>query len=330
MAENSAIEWCDHTFNAWIGCQEVSPACDFCYAKRQNAHRKWVDGWGPDGERRRTSRALWRQPHKYQRQASTFRKENGRRQRVFVNSLSDVFDNKADPQWRADLFATIEACPDVDFLLLTKRPQNIRAMLPANWENGYPNVWLGVTVENQAEADRRLPHLKAIPAARHFLSIEPLLAPLTLEPEADSSYQMLSKWYGPNGFDPTGSQPRLLRMKGNIWKVDWVIVGGESGPKARPVHPDWIRALRDQCAAGKVPFFFKQWGEWRERAHAGEELGLNLPEDLSTAWPDGTIGNGNSTANGGYGKPLFRFGKKKAGRILDGRTHNEFPESMAA
>lgn len=234
MGVDTKIEWAHHTFNAWIGCTKVSPGCDHCYAARQDAHRRWTpDGWG--GPRRRTSAEYWKQPLKWDRAAA----RKGERHRVFCSSLADVFDNQVDAAWRADLWPLIAATPHLDWLLLTKRPQNIKKMLPADWGSGYQNVWLGTTVENQAEADRRIPHLLAVPARVRFLSCEPLLGPIDLTRVA-----------GRAGLDPHW----CMKKSG----LGWVIVGGESGPGARPMHPDWARSLRDQCAAARVPFFVKQ------------------------------------------------------------------------
>lgn len=236
MGIDTKIEWAHHTFNAWIGCTKVSPGCDHCYAARQDAHRRWTpDGWG--GPRRRTSAEYWKQPLKWDRAAA----RKGERHRVFCSSLADVFDNQVDAAWRADLWPLIAATPHLDWLLLTKRPQNIKKMLPADWGSGYQNVWLGTTVENQAEADRRIPHLLAVPARVRFLSCEPLLGPVNLR----NAFIV-----GPEGgWEWWGAERHMLH---------WVIVGGESGPGARPMHPDWARSLRDQCATAGVPFFVKQ------------------------------------------------------------------------
>ena len=249
MAETTGIEWTDATFNPWIGCTAVSPACDHCYAKTL------VERWGGDfAQRRHTAPANWRKPLAWNAAAA----RAGERKRVFCASLADVFDNQVPEEWRADLWALIRATPALDWQILTKRPQNIAKMLPADWGRGYRNVWLGCTAENQTEAWRRIPHLLTASSARAFLSCEPLLGALDLTP-----------W-----------------LRG----IDWVICGGESGPGARPMHPDWARALRDQCAEARVPFFFKQWGEW-------------APDHMHMA----------------------RVGKKLAGATLDGRTHKEFP-----
>ncbi len=231
MAERTEIAWCDSTFNPWVGCTKVSAACDHCYAeswgKRTGHPELWI------GERRRTTAAYWRQPLKWNKAARIA----GVRRRVFCASLADVFDNQAPEEWRLDLWELISMTPCLDWLLLTKRPQNIAKMLPeaclgpAAFALKWPwtNVWLGTTVENQEEADRRVPHLLATPAAMHFLSCEPLLGRIHLP--AQDTY-----WH----------------------PIDWVIVGGESGPHARPMHPDWALAIRDQCAAAGVSFFMKQ------------------------------------------------------------------------
>jgi len=221
MAENSKIEWTDHTFNPWIGCTKVSAACDNCYAEAWDKRFKG-NRWGKDSDRTRTK--TWGQPIRWQKKA----KNEGVRHRVFCASLADIFDNHKSilPEWRADLWALINRCPDLDFLLLTKRPQNIKKYLPDDWGMGYPNVWLGATVESQKEADR-LSHLVSVPAKFHFLSMEPLLGAVDL-----------SKY---------------------IHGLQWVITGGENNINYRPVNPDWFRSLRDQCAEANIPFLFKQW-----------------------------------------------------------------------
>jgi protein gp37 len=224
MAENSGIEWTHHTFNPWIGCTKISAACDNCYAEAWDA--RGLQGlptrWGPHAARTRTK--TWGNPKRWQKKAAS----EGRRYRVFVASLADVFDNHKTilPAWRRELWGLIQSCPDLDFLMLTKRPQNITRFLPDDWRDGYPNVWLGATVESQKEADR-LSHLTAVPARIRFLSMEPLLGPVDLSP--------------------------------HIARLHWVIVGGENGTNFRPVDPDWFRGLRDQCSAANVPFLFKQW-----------------------------------------------------------------------
>jgi protein gp37 len=253
MAENSKIEWTDHTFNPWVGCTKVSPACDHCYAegwaKRTGNAALW------NGERRRTTPANWRQPIKWDTAAAV----DGRRARVFCASLADVFDNQAEPEWRADLWRLIEVTPNLDWLLLTKRPQNIAKMMPANWGDGYPNVWIGTTVENQGEADRRIPHLLGIRAKVHFLSCEPLLGPLDL---TNIDHERDRGWEEPMNALETILGEELEEVWGEACedrpRVDWVICGGESGPGAREFSEIWAASLKAQCAASGVAFFMKQ------------------------------------------------------------------------
>ena len=231
MGEKSKIEWCDNTFNPWIGCQKVSPGCDNCYAEAQNAFRKWNGGtWGPHAPRKRTSDGNWKNPIKWNAKARAFKREHGRRQRVFCASLADVFDNQVEPSWREDLFALIRECRRLDWLLLTKRPQNILKMLPSDWGDGYPNVWLGVTAESQMYFDQRWSLLSKIPAAVKFISYEPAIGPLRLPA------------HGP--------------------VPDWLISGGESGGGARPLKRRWIRDVIADCRDHGVAVFHKQWGTY--------------------------------------------------------------------
>lgn len=232
MAKNSAIEWTDHTFNPWIGCQKVSPGCDNCYAEELMVNRWKKVEWGPGAERKRTSLTNWRQPLKWNREAQAA----SRRARVFCASLADVFDNAVPNEWRDDLFELIRQTPALDWMLLTKRPQNLEAMLPHDWDlaANWPNIWLGVSVENQEEADRRIPILQQTPARLRFLSCEPLLGPIDL-----------TNHIGP--FNHWAPCP-----------ISLVIVGGESGYNRRPMNLQWARDLRDQCADAEVPFFMKQ------------------------------------------------------------------------
>ena len=176
MGESTRIAWCDATFNPWVGCLRVSTACDRCYAAALSWRYGWRDGngrdlWDVSAHRKRTSPAYWRGPLRWNQRAQA----EGKRRRVFCASMADVFDNKAPTSWRADLWSLIRSTEALDWFLLTKRPQNIRDMLPPDWGEGWPHVWLGTTTENQQEADRRIPHLVAIPAAVRFLSVEPMV-----------------------------------------------------------------------------------------------------------------------------------------------------------
>jgi protein gp37 len=342
MAENSKIEWTDHTFNPWIGCTKVSPACKNCYAERDMDHRYGMVDWGPGGTRVLTGSENWAKPVRWDREA----KEKGVRHRVFCASLADVFEDWQGPivdnagkklgvhgrcgtspvsisipsgsescgkcgSWfnaltmndvRQKLFALIDATPNLDWLLLTKRPENVlgKCMWPIHPSGRYQegmsfaeshrrsNVWLGTSVENQEYADKRIPELLKCRDLSPvlFLSCEPLLGPVMLDRIPLEGFNLphldvLRKgWHSDGPFGFVGSH--------NAPSIDWVIAGGESGPKARPTRPDWFRSLRDQCQTAGVPFLFKQWGEF------GEHLEQ-------------------------------RVGKVRAGRSLDGVIHDGFP-----
>ncbi len=303
MAEQTKIEWCDSTFNPWVGCTKIAPACDFCYAEGWSKRSGMVE-WG--GDRRRTSPALWRNPVKWQAEAEQFFAEHGRRRRVFCASLADVFDNQVPDEWRTDLWKLILATPDIDWLLLTKRPQNIEKMLPKlAWHAIKGHVWLGTTVEDQKHAALNIPHLLDHDCAVRFISAEPLLGPLAIE-----NYLL--------------DYP----IEGRADRLNWVIAGGESGPQARPSSIQWYRALRDQCAAAGVPFLFKQWGEWHPAGlHRSEEPGRfafgDYEHDPARMIPidhyplQFTMFGARSV--------MQRVGKKAAGRALDGITHDGFP-----
>lgn len=253
MAENTAIEWADHTFNAWTGCTKVGPGCDGCYAEAW-AKRSGTVRWGSGEPRRRTTPANWRLPVKWNAQAAA----EGRRFRVFCSSLADVFDNEVPVEWRVDLFRLIAATPHLDWLLLTKRIGNAWPMMLevakrcGGGEQPMANVWLGATVVNQAEADRDVPKLLAVPARVRFLSIEPMLGPINLYRVALAEGLDLCALRGLERPHETAA------YRTPLGRIDWVICGGESGPKARPMHPDWARSLKQQCQAAGVPFFMKQ------------------------------------------------------------------------
>lgn len=336
MAATTSIAWADSTFNPWIGCTKVGPGCDHCYAEAWD-RRFAVSGhamrWGLHAKRTRTSAANWRKPLQWQANAAAFQAEHGRRQRVFCSSLADVFDNAVDPAWRADLFDLIKATPDLDWLLLTKRIGNAWKMMAdaCGWSQAslklpLPNVWLGATIVNQEEAERDIPKLLAVPARVRFLSMEPLLGPVDI-----------GRWLGPQcdhgsatGPDGVGGVMCPLCMGtscGACQGLSWVIVGGESGSKARPMYPGWARSLRDQCAAAGVPMLFKQWGEWTpgenvERVRGTVDTAFLWDEDNWSVHPL------NLATDHGHidDQPdLYRVGKKAAGRLLDGCTHDAFP-----
>jgi protein gp37 len=243
--ENSKVEWTDHTFNPWIGCQHVSPGCDHCYAEAMMDHQYGKVEWGPHGERKRTTEANWKKLVKWNATARAFKREQGHRPRVFCASLADVFDNRVPPEWRRDLFALIRECKRLDWLMLTKRPQNITKMLPPDWGDGYRNVWLGVTTENQTYFDQRWKHLQNIPALIKFISYEPALGPLRLPKH-----------------DPL---------------PDWLISGGESGGGARSLNPQWVRDIIADCQNRDVAPFHKQWGTYKSNPLVAEQ-GMSIED----------------------------------------------------
>jgi protein gp37 len=237
MGKNSAIEWTDHTFNPWWGCERVSPACDNCYAEVW-ARRLGHTLWGKDAPRRFFSDAHWNEPLRWNRQAA----REAIRRRVFCASMADVFENRPDlNSQRERLWQLIEMTPNLDWLLLTKRPANVRVKAP--WRARWPeNVWIGTTAENQQWYDTRARQLDRVAAKVAFISFEPLLGPIKL----------------------------------NGYRTDWAIVGGESGRAARPMQPEWARSLRDQCTQAGIAFHFKQWGEWQPSHDGMERVGKSI------------------------------------------------------
>jgi protein gp37 len=225
MAENSKIAWTDNTFNPWIGCSRVSPGCENCYAENLMDRRYQRVKWGAGNPRSRTK--TWNDPLRWNREAA----RNGRRTKVFCASLADYLDDEVPTQWREDLFDLIDQCRNLDWLLLTKRPQNAAVFLPFRWLDAPPShVWYGVTAENQAYWNLRVPILQALPAAVRWVSYEPALGPLDIV--ADGHH------------------------------VDWIIIGGESsqGKPARPFQLEWARSVIEQCRERAVAPFVKQVG----------------------------------------------------------------------
>lgn len=318
MSDHTNIEWADSTVNFWSGCTKVSPACSHCYAETLSKRNPAVFGkWGPGAPRSEHLKGATANVRKWQHQAQAFAEAHGgRRRRVFVNSMSDWLDDEVPSEWLARLLFAISEAPDVDFLLLTKRPENFDSRLKAAniffaenyskswtelevWWQGktvFDNVWIGVTAENQAMADQRIPKLLEIPARVRFLSCEPLLGPVDLNdwiylcPECDGN----------------GCSTRKDCINGYVNQgIHWVIAGGESGPDARPMHPDWARSLRDQCGEAGVPFLFKQWGEYVPAFMVENETrfdGQILEETI-----------------------MCKVGKKAAGHIIDSQVIQQFP-----
>lgn len=268
MGEQTNISWCDHTFNPVIGCCKISAGCANCYALTLMETRYKRAQWGPNTRRVRTGSSNWKKPLQWNASA----KATGKRAKVFCASLSDVFEDH--PDWvepRRDLLNMIINTPHLDWLLLTKRPENVNQMIEqatgfsesAMWFHAAQNVWIGTSVEDQDAADKRIPELLKVPAKLHFLSCEPLLGPVDLSP-----------WM--SYFGQREKAEWLLHRWGSSNPIDWVIVGGESGQKARPMQIEWARSLRDQCQAAGVSFFMKQLGGVADKRHDLKDM----PEDL--------------------------------------------------
>ena len=361
MSENSSIEWTDHTHNEWEGCQKIGPGCDHCYAETRNARFSGgtATNWGPGAPRRRTSEANRRKPLRWNAGHERFFALHGRRQRVFCESLGDWLDNAVPIEWLADLLDTIRFTPNLDWLLLSKRIGNWRGRIDAArghafnhrrdelhqwlvaWLDGRSpeHVRIGATICNQEEADRDIPKLLDVPAPVRFLSMEPLLGPV------DIGDYLVPSYANCEGFEQGGQmEPGYCgRCAGHVSDaihdpmkrdaVAWVIVGGESGTRARPMHPEWTRSLRDQCASAGVPFLFKQWGEWAPRDpidwngqaarlvfHMNGTAYLREGRNLADAIIDTSV-RGSAE--------MHRLGKKAAGRLLDGVQHDGFPDVTA-
>lgn len=294
MAENSKIEWTHHTFNPWIGCAKVSAGCKFCYAETLMDTRYGRVEWGVNGTRVRTSPGNWKKPLQWNRQAE----KEGVRYRVFCASLADVFEDRPElAPWRAELFALVDATPNLDWLLLTKRPENIARL----WVGGHAevtgllkrrtNVWLGTSVEAHTVAQDRIRELmKVAHLCRYtFLSCEPLIDEVSLRHVYMIGGGAAVSVNPLTGERNNGNGMRVLMGGPSTYpRINWVIAGGESGQGARRMDPQWARALRDQCAAAGTAFLFKQWGEYNE---AGQKVG-----------------------------------KHAAGRLLDGVIHDGFPD----
>lgn len=285
MSANTSIEWCDHTFNPWIGCTKVSPACDHCYAEVSTPSRTMGVVWGPKAERHRTSPGNWAMPLRWNAQAEAFQAQHGRRQRVFCASLADVFDNAVSSKWRSDLLDLIDSTPNLDWLLLTKRVGNVASMLhdvgPRTIQHGAgfevrtglpPNVWLGATIANQEEADRDIPKLLAVPARVRFLSMEPLLGPVQLETIYNTNLGEGQPYLHPLSGAVSDGHGDVCSIEG----IDWVIVGGESGHHARPMDVEWARSLQQQCKAAGTAFFMKQMGGTRDKRGSLADLPVDL------------------------------------------------------
>lgn len=258
MAEKTAIAWTDHTFNPWMGCHKVSQGCTHCYAETMTKNRMGIDVWGLTGRRQRTGKAVWRKPLRWNEEAALEKRPH----RVFCASLADVFEDRPDTNsWRPDVFELIRECRWLDFQLLTKRPENFARMLPDDWSvANYPNVWLGTSIEDQRVAERRF-DLVSVPAIVHFVSYEPAIGPLELQ----------------------------------LWRddIEWVIVGGESGPGHRKLDLDWARAMQRECANTDTAFFFKQ--DSGHRTELGIDALGQVFRDYPFTWDRGVLAGQSMT-----------------------------------
>lgn len=341
----SKIEWTDETWNPITGCSVLSTGCEHCYAMRMagrgilqakpqytglvNRHGKWT------GEVRFNESVLhkplaWKKPR-----------------RIFVCSMGDLFHENVPLQWILDVFDVMKNAPQHTFQVLTKRSDRMRAVMDNSVRMGaevLPNVWLGVSAEDQGKANIRVPDLLNTPAAVRFVSAEPLLNFIDMRRLNLGDGLFVDAMTGfHKGDRGAGWSGRLLPKK--LPHLDQLIVGGESGPGARPVHLEWVRSLRDQTAIIPCAFFFKQWGDWLP--------GENLGHKCVTAHQDGTVGaryfkvthdnyvwwdrkdrRGSGPVCDWPGMALSpikyftqRVGKKKAGRLLDGRTWDEYPQA---
>lgn len=348
MADTS-IEWTDKVWNPTTGCDRVSPGCDHCYALTMAKRLKGMGSakYQNDGDPRTSGPGFGITEH-----PDTLTAPLGWRtpQKVFVNSMSDLFHDGVSVEHIARVWAVMAATPQHTYQVLTKRHARMRSLLSSTsfpelvttwaWRDGVrpktplvqlpaPNVWLGVSVESQQWADIRIPALLDTPAAVRWLSCEPLLGPVDL----------FGSWeYGCEAAGPAVTHEGVAQLTDygtgvehdcdHQAGVDWVVAGGESGPGARPMHPAWARSLRDQCTAAGVPFLFKQWGAWVGSTWPGAAWQHTEPH----AWVNEDTGAAVDWAAaradipGGY-HGMYRVGKKASGRVLDGRTWDEFPES---
>ena len=318
----SKIEWTDETWNVVTGCTKVSAGCTHCYAERMSKRLAGRCGYPKDDPFRVTLHPdkldkplKWKKPRK-----------------IFVNSMSDLFHEDVPDEFIDEVFAVMSDAGQHTFMILTKRPERMKQYLsldnprytarkvfnltkdPAgkfDCDLHWPliNVWLGTSVENQAAADERIPPLLQVPAAVKFISVEPLLGPVDLMSVQFGKYTTMNvlEGCGISLKSPCQSIPNAFSNK-----IDWVITGGESGPGARPLHPDWVRSLRDQCQAAGTKFFFKSWGDWLPNA---QEYDCN-PGGVDYEQKHELVRN----------VAMCRVGKKKSGRLIDGRTWDEMPE----
>lgn len=312
MGERTNITWCDHTWNPWIGCTKCSPACDGCYAEQLMDTRYGRVAWGAPGKgvgtRVRTGADTWRDPYRWNRKAEIA----GTRPFVFCASLADIFDNQVPAEWRADAFKVMRQTPQLVWLLLTKRPQNIFRLSRA--AGGLPrNAAIGTTVEDQVRANINVPNLIEAAIETYplftFLSCEPLLGPIDLRSIVVSRRTL---W----NLEPHVLDAMAAKVNGKP-AIGWVMTGGETDQgkhKARPWNPDWAMSLWRDCVATETPFHHKQNGEWKKSGFTNGEPGF-----------DGEDGYIFDAPYPNYRTYMYKVGKKRAGRLLNGVEYDARP-----
>ena len=335
MADKTKIEWTDATWNPITGCSVVSPGCTNCYAMRlagtRLKHHPSRIGLTDSSK----AGPVWNGQVRWNRNWVNQPLKWRRRRAIFVCAHGDLFHESVPDAWIGEVWAVMEQAHWHRFQVLTKRPGRMRYWLDRKWYSGkvLPNVWLGVSAEDQQRANERIPILLDIPAAIRFASIEPLLGPIHFSPLQCEDFKYgKSRGYGANVYALRGA--RSYQVPASHWtedfpKLDWVIVGGESGKGARPMHPEWVRSIMYQCHDAGVPFFFKQWGAWtpniiaRHFIQKNEFIWIWIKADGQVQTPDRIT---SMEEQSGAWTPMAYVGKKRAGRRLDGRTYDEMPD----
>lgn len=342
MAQNTKIQWTNHTINLWIGCTHVHAGCDNCYAEAL-AKRFGNDVWGAD-KPRKAVKSVWSDLDRFQKLAAA----SGEIHRVFVGSMMDIFekpmpviDSKGLKQsynteaLRTMLFQRIHSnqYPNLLFLFLTKRPSNINKYIFESWKSNPPvNVMFGASVVNQETADKLIPQLLQVNGKR-FLSCEPLLGQVDIEKYlspcsyyCDHSEAAFQQYCNSEEFNELDDDEQIFASasfyrdfhKPGPSLIDWIIVGGESGHKARPMHPDWACSIRDQCAVANVPFFFKQWGEYKDGGNMSDIKKFVMVGNDGKIYRD-VIPKGLSC------QLMSKVGKSKSGALINSKEYKEFP-----
>ncbi|MBB4185857.1 protein gp37 [Sinorhizobium terangae] len=362
MADGTKIEWTDATWNPITGCAVVSPGCTNCYAMKL-AGTRLKNHESRKGLTKDTKAGpVWTGEVRFNREWLDQPLRWTKPRMIFVCAHGDLFAEGVPDEWIDQVFAVMALAPQHTFQVLTKRPERMReyargmqicaenypAEFQRRWGNAaaeisgspcaagsiedrewpLPNVWLGVSVEDQKRADERIPLLLDTPAAVRWISAEPLLGPLDLTWLDDGERDGCRLHFDAlSGLASDGEQSITGIFGQPDPKLDWVVAGGESGPGARPMHPDWARSLRDQCAAAGVPFLFKQWGEWTPGENVERQRGMvDTAELINDTWHYAPENLANTDGHIDDEPDVYRIGKKAAGRLLDGIEHNGFPE----